>query len=87
MPHFLTLDEAVALEDPLERLLEIRAAELRLADELERARRHRRQAIADLRSSRVAWRVIGEILGVTPQRAEVLGRAPTDPTQPERTQP
>lgn len=75
-----TLIEAISITDPADRLRAIRAVEEDLARRTDAARTERRRAIAELRKLGLAWRVIGDLIGVSAQGAERLGADPTTTT-------
>lgn len=66
------LELALELADPGDRLVAVRSVEIHLADRADKARQARRDVIAELRARGLTWRVIGDLLGVSPQAAEQL---------------
>ena len=68
------LTAAVTEKDPVSRLRLLEAIQAETAGLSESLRSARRDAIQELRSADATWREIGDILGVSAQRAEQLSR-------------
>jgi hypothetical protein len=82
------LADVARTSDPRERLRRIAEARADVTEVEHRYVMARRSAIVEARRGqpRLKWREIGEIFGVSAQRAEAMSRHEI-PTQPERTQP
>lgn len=80
-------EDLARIDDPLERLAALARAREDVDAIETRYVAARRRAILEAREldSRPTWREIGEIFGVSAQRAEMMSRQ--EPTQPERNQP
>jgi hypothetical protein len=80
------LADLARTSDPRERLRRIAEARVDVTEIEHRYVMLRRSAIVEARSGqpRLKWREIGEIFGVSPQRAEAMSRHEIR-TQPERT--
>lgn len=74
-----TLIEALSITDPADRLKAVRSVEADLARRTDAARTERRRAISELRELGLAWRVIGDLIGVSAQAAERLGATTNNP--------
>lgn len=70
------LEDVVHVDDPVERLRKIRELELGTSSLGEELRAYKREAILELRrlDPPRTWPEIGELLGVSAQRAEQLSR-------------